>query len=73
PLAGTMIASMNLPSLRGPIGLRVHIMGGRAEFAVALGKTWHVIASDVDATNLSTERAGGFVGTVIGLFADHAP
>ncbi len=73
PLAGTMIASMKLPSLRGPIGLRVHIMAGRAEFAVALGKTWHVIASDVDATNLSTERAGGFVGTVIGLFADHAP
>ncbi|VBB48389.1 conserved hypothetical protein [uncultured Paludibacter sp.] len=31
--------------------------------------TWIAIAKDVDATNISTQSAGGFVGTLIGLYA----
>lgn len=30
---------------------------------------WHTLAVGVDASILSTEKAGGFVGTVLGLFA----
>jgi alpha-N-arabinofuranosidase len=33
------------------------------------GGKWVTVAADVDATNLSTEIAGGFVGTMIGPFA----
>jgi xylan 1,4-beta-xylosidase len=73
PVAGTVIGSMPLASSATPIGLRIHITAGHAEFALAQGTTWQVVARDVDAASLSTERAGGFVGTVIGVFADHAP
>jgi len=70
PAAGRVVASAALPTKPGAVRLRVHIKAGRADFAVARGAAWRTIASDVDATSLSTERAGGFVGTVIGLFAD---
>lgn len=70
PAAGRVVASAALPVKPGAVRLRVHIKAGRADFAVARGAAWRIIASDVDATSLSTDRAGGFVGTVIGLFAD---
>jgi alpha-N-arabinofuranosidase len=73
PAAGRVVASVALPMKPGAIRLRVHINSGRADFAVARGAAWRTVASDVDATNLSTDRAGGFVGTVIGLFADRLP
>lgn len=31
--------------------------------------SWHPVVIDVDASILSTEKAGGFVGTVLGLYA----
>ena len=31
------------------------------------GQDWKVLAAGVDASNLSTTKAGGFIGTLIGL------
>ena len=54
------------------IRLRMTVHGGRCDFAIGDRGGWTTIAHDVDATNLSTERAGGFVGTMIGPFAQRA-
>jgi xylan 1,4-beta-xylosidase len=70
PATGRVVASRALPAGRGPVLLRIHLVAGRADFAVARGGRWYRVASGVDATNLSTARAGGFTGTVIGPFAD---
>ena len=50
--------------------LRIHARGGLYDFdyAVKPGQ-WVPVAHDVDATNLSTAKAGGFVGTLIGPYA----
>ncbi|PZX18617.1 alpha-N-arabinofuranosidase [Breznakibacter xylanolyticus] len=52
------------------IDLRVTGEGALMHFAIATrpGK-WTEVARDVDATYLSTSQAGGFVGTVIGMYA----
>jgi len=57
------------PVSAGPIRLRIAAHGGRYDFAYAQGARWVPVASGVDATNLSTASAGGFVGTMIGPFA----
>ena len=64
PRDGVVIAS--LPAPTGPVALTIDIKAGRASFSYAKGT---VVASDVDVTNLSTEKAGGFVGTLIGPYA----
>lgn len=33
------------------------------------GGDWQLLAKGVDASNLSTQKSGGFIGTVIGLYA----
>jgi alpha-N-arabinofuranosidase len=53
----------------GPIRLRLSIDDGRYDFAYATGGDWQTLATDVDATHLSTRIADGFVGTMIGPFA----
>lgn len=70
PATGRPVASHVLPGRRGPLLLRIHLHAGRADFAVARGGRWHRVATGVDATSLSTARAGGFTGTMIGPFAD---
>ena len=35
--------------------------------------SWNTVAKDVDASLLSTKKAGGFVGTTIGLFVSKCP
>jgi len=55
---------------KGPIRFRISARGGRYDLAYAVGGVWTVLAKNVDATNLSTETAGGFVGTMIGPFAE---
>jgi len=68
PAGGMTVASTSVPA--GPIRLRIHARGGRYDFDYA-AKTggWKTVARDVDATNLSTAKAGGFVGTLIGPYA----
>jgi len=57
-----------------PLFLRITARGGRYEFSYAeRADAWRVLARDVDGTILSTHVAGGFVGTVIGMYAYAAP
>ena len=50
--------------------LKIQARGGLYDFyyGSALDK-WTLLAKDVDGTVLSTKRAGGFVGTLFGLYA----
>lgn len=54
----------------GPIQLRITFDGGEYSFSYAqAGGTFQELISGVDGKYLSTEVAGGFVGTVIGMYA----
>jgi xylan 1,4-beta-xylosidase len=53
-----------------PIKLKVDGKGDKCNFSYSLnGNNWIVLAENTDATNLSTQKAGGFIGTCIGLYA----
>lgn len=55
---------------RQPLKLKISGNGRYYSFYYSTdGEQWHTIARNVDAANLSTNRAGGFVGAVIGLYA----
>jgi xylan 1,4-beta-xylosidase len=71
PARGVEVANVPIAWRAGtPVRLRVHARGGRYDFDYALGGGgWRTLAHDVDGTNLSTAKAGGFVGTMIGPFA----
>lgn len=53
--------------------LRLKIAGDEGRYAFAFDTddagVWQTLASDVDGTVLSTDRAGGFVGALLGPFA----
>lgn len=52
----------------GPVRLKVVGKGRYYDFYYANSNgSWNMVAENVDATNLSTRKAGGFIGTVIGL------
>ena len=54
------------------IYLRIRARGARYDFAYAYRPgAWVELKDDVDGTILSTRVAGGFVGTLLGLFAFH--
>jgi alpha-N-arabinofuranosidase len=54
----------------GPVTLKIAIKGGKADFLYGASHAeMKAIISDIDATILSTKKAGGFVGTVIGPYA----
>jgi alpha-N-arabinofuranosidase len=68
PAEGVVVASR--PVAAGAVQLRIHARGGRYDFDYAVKPgVWLAAAHDVDATNLSTAKAGGFVGTLIGPYA----
>ncbi len=52
----------------GPILLTISDHGGSMRFDYAVAGQKQTLIDNVDATLLSTERAGGFVGTVIGPY-----
>jgi alpha-N-arabinofuranosidase len=68
PRAGVTVAEAPLEA-RGPVRLKLAVHGGSYDFAYATGGEWKTLASGVDGTHLSTAMAGGFVGTMIGPFA----
>jgi alpha-N-arabinofuranosidase len=71
PSGGTLIASRALTVPAGaPVQLRIRARGGAYDFeyATAPGR-WQVLRSGEDGKILSTRTAGGFVGTVFGLYA----
>ncbi|KAA6347571.1 Non-reducing end alpha-L-arabinofuranosidase BoGH43A [termite gut metagenome] len=53
-----------------PIYLRIVGKAGTYDFELSFdGNNWQPVATGVDATILSTHKAGGFTGTVIGMYA----
>lgn len=50
------------------IDLEIHVDGGRMRFSYTAGGVKQVLRDDVDATFLSTSKAGGFTGTIIGPY-----
>jgi alpha-N-arabinofuranosidase len=73
PRQGRVLASAPLAVDSGragkPIYLKLSIDGGVLSASYALRKDqWQSLATGMDATFLSTKKAGGFVGTVIGLY-----
>lgn len=67
PVDGQPVTYMTAPS--GPVTLRLDVDGGAAKFSFGSGRKARVLKENVDATNLSTAKAGGFVGTIVGLYA----
>ncbi|MCS0582239.1 glycoside hydrolase family 43 protein [Massilia pinisoli] len=74
PQQGRVLARAPLARAGRPVYLRLSIDGGVLGASYALRKDqWTPLATGVDATFLSTRLAGGFVGTVIGLYNEQAP
>lgn len=68
PDQGTVLTCAPAPD--GDIRLRIAVRGGKIDFYTATGHgEWSTLLKDADATILSTKKAGGFVGTVIGPYA----
>lgn len=67
----TLVASAPVAT-SGPITLTLRITGGTMAFDYAVGSRTKTLKADVDATLLSTKKAGGFVGTVVGPY-HHIP
>ena len=71
PQAGRVVASAPLPAgaANKPVYLKLSIDGGTLSAAYAARKDeWKSLVPEYDATFLSTKLAGGFVGTVVGLY-----
>ena len=81
PRDGVVVARVPAPD-SDQLYLTAHITGGTATFSYHLpagigggrvtllnGGSETVVADQVDATNLSTAKAGGFVGAIIGFYA----
>jgi alpha-N-arabinofuranosidase len=64
----TLVASTPLGTME-PITLTLRANGGRMAFDYQAAGVSRTLISDVDVTFLSTHRAGGFVGTVVGPYA----
>ena len=57
-------------SPRSPIYLAIRARDGRSDFLYATKpNAWTVLLADADGTVLSTKVAGGFVGTMLGMYA----
>ncbi len=71
PRDGVVVASAPLKAKPGTaLELTLTIAGGTAHFAYNDTKKGNVTLADaVDVTNLSTAKAGGFVGTIVGVYA----
>ncbi|MEH0195238.1 glycoside hydrolase family 43 protein [Caulobacter sp. CCNWLY153] len=71
PVDGVVVARAPLGVAAGaPVRLRIEARGGLYDFSYAPGDgAWNSLARDQDGTILSTKVAGGFVGTMLGLYA----
>jgi alpha-N-arabinofuranosidase len=68
---GQVVASAPIDLSSGaPVYLRADARGGRYDFSYATQPgRWTLLQGDADGTILSTNLAGGFVGTMLGLYA----
>lgn len=56
-----------------PIQLRIIGRGSKYSFQYTINPNeWKDVATDIDGSILSTQKAGGFTGVVIGMYAHHA-
>ncbi|MCH5311035.1 MAG: glycoside hydrolase family 43 protein [Prevotella sp.] len=56
-----------------PIRLKIEGDGGLYDFYAAIGNgDWKLIVRGADASNLTTNKSGGFIGACIGLYATSA-
>jgi alpha-N-arabinofuranosidase len=70
----SQVASASLPGNAHDVVLRVEGAGARYRFYYRVGsEAWTQLGGDQDGTTLSTKKAGGFVGTYIGMFARSLP
>lgn len=68
PVQGSVVACT--PAPQGALRLKIAIKGGTADFFYGSApEQWTALVQDADVTILSTKKAGGFVGTVIGPYA----
>ncbi len=66
--AAERVAEAQLPG--GAVELKIEGAGAKYSFAYRIGKgQWKSLGGEQDGTILSTRKAGGFVGTYIGMFA----
>lgn len=66
----SVLASAPLDNVEPPIRLRIEADAGEYAFAYAPSSgDWTTLRDDADGTVLSTQKAGGFVGTYVGLYA----
>ena len=68
-LGAATIAPTTAAPAAGPLRLRISGDGARYSFFYDAGQGWQALREGDDASILSTEVAGGFVGTVLGPFA----
>ena len=61
------IGSVMLPA--NLVTLVISVVGIRASVAAVVGQNIQIIAKDLDISDLSTEKAGGFVGNTLGFYA----
>jgi alpha-N-arabinofuranosidase len=64
--ADRLLASVPLDS--DTLELQIEADGGRMRFSYTVGGATRVLLGDVDASFLSTAKAGGFTGTIIGPY-----
>jgi alpha-N-arabinofuranosidase len=67
--SGIVLAQQPLGTGRGPIELRIRARADRYDFEWRQGGAWRVLLANADGTILSTQKAGGFVGAVLGPYA----
>jgi alpha-N-arabinofuranosidase len=63
----TLVASAPI-AIKGPVTLTISTTGGTMSFEYAVNGKTQVLKKNVDATLLSTKKAGGFSGTIFGLY-----
>ncbi|WP_297515564.1 glycoside hydrolase family 43 protein [uncultured Caulobacter sp.] len=71
PVDGVVAAEKPLALKPGaPLNLRIRVTGGVLDFAYGTAKgRWETVLAGADGTTLSTRKAGGFVGTMLGVYA----
>jgi alpha-N-arabinofuranosidase len=65
----SVIASKSLPAGADQVELKIAAEEKPYSFFYREGGEWQSVAENVDGSILSTQRAGGFVGSYVGVFA----
>jgi xylan 1,4-beta-xylosidase len=73
PVDGVVVAEKPVSLGKGQgLDLRISVRAGSLDFAYGTAGTWQTLEAGADGTTLSTKVAGGFVGTMLGVYAHGA-